>query len=243
VLVRFGFLAISPCVSAVGETRPSSELRWLLRCACSLWELIGCKKACDVRDGTWVLLAEVGGRVLAAPTLPATLPAPIPAVHREFPLEGEACDHAPGFDDRPVATLAVDEGRDGGSPGSPTGPVRLCTRPPDARASRLGTGGASAATAAPPNCESMSLIRDEIALRASDSETASGGIGKELLAGEWGEVGRAEVLIARVQAVGLEGDSCSLAAISMASCTAHPALTVHSMTRWSASVVRSVVAR
>lgn len=45
-------------------------------CACSFCELIGRKKACDVRVGTWLLLVELVGRtpIVELPTLPAMLP-------------------------------------------------------------------------------------------------------------------------------------------------------------------------
>jgi len=32
------------------------------RWACSFWELMGRKKACDVSEGTWLLLVELAGR-------------------------------------------------------------------------------------------------------------------------------------------------------------------------------------
>jgi len=59
-----------------------------------------------------VRLDEVGGRVLAAPVLPATLG----GTPRR---EGAACDHPPR-DEWPVA---AEDGLEGGSPASPTGPV------------------------------------------------------------------------------------------------------------------------
>jgi hypothetical protein len=35
------------------------------RCAWSFWEDIGWKKACEVSEGTWLLLVELGGRAPA----------------------------------------------------------------------------------------------------------------------------------------------------------------------------------
>jgi hypothetical protein len=40
------------------------------RWAWSFWELIGRKKACDVNDGTWLLLVDVGGLPAGPDMLP-----------------------------------------------------------------------------------------------------------------------------------------------------------------------------
>lgn len=69
-------------------------------------------------SGTWVLLAAVVGRL--CPKLPATLTPP--------PRRGAAgCDHRPWL---PEFAVATEDGREGGSDGSPTGPVMPSTRLP-----------------------------------------------------------------------------------------------------------------
>jgi hypothetical protein len=67
-------------------------------------------------SGTWVLLAAVVGR-LWGPVLPATLAAP--ATLCMPPLRHRAGSR----DCVVVVVVAMDVGREGGRPGSPTGPV------------------------------------------------------------------------------------------------------------------------
>ena len=90
--------------------------RWL-RCCWRRWELMGRKKPWAA-SGTWVRLADVVGR-LWCPRLPATLMPPRRA--------GLAWDHLFWL---PEVAVAMDEGRDGGRPGSPAGPVMPSTRLP-----------------------------------------------------------------------------------------------------------------
>lgn len=119
-----------------------------------------------MRDGTWVLLEDVGGRLLAAPVLPATLL----CIRLDF-------------------SVAAEEGRDGGSPGSPTGPVKPCTLPSKLVGCRLGDApvGAPASPspslASSPSSSAISVIRDETILGARAAEPGrlvmSTGFGKE----------------------------------------------------------------
>lgn len=80
------------------------------RCACNLWLLIGLKNADEV-NGTCVRLPAVGGRRSDPATLMAE-PFALPGPRRE-----EEGNCAWRFE------LRVDVCREGGSPGSPTGPV------------------------------------------------------------------------------------------------------------------------
>ena len=90
--------------------------RWL-RCCWRRCELMG-RKNPWAASGTCVLLVAVVGRL--APRLPATL---MPAPRRG----AVGCDHRPWL---PECAVATDDGREGGSDGSPTGPVMPSTRLP-----------------------------------------------------------------------------------------------------------------
>jgi hypothetical protein len=83
---------------------------------------MGRKKPCAA-SGTCVLLAAVVG-LLGAPRLPDTLmPLCIPAPG----LRPCVCDHRFWL---PEFAVAMDEGREGGKPASPGGPVTPSTRLP-----------------------------------------------------------------------------------------------------------------
>lgn len=169
LLCRFEILPWSLCPSMLGcsERCVVSELGRCPRCACSLCELIGRKKACEVREGTCVRLATLGERALPAPLLPATLggPTPKPALRR---WDG-VCDVSDlRFDDWAVP---MEDGREGGRAGSPTGPVRPGTRPLDRCV--LAAGLVCAMLVASPSSEAMSVIRLDITLGAGCSETTS----------------------------------------------------------------------
>jgi len=110
-------------------------------CACSFWLLMGLKKPCAARDGTCVLLtADVGLDSLsefASPLFrrpPLLLAANAASPRRE--LGGDSADRRPPLCD-PSALVLMLVGREGGSPGSPTGPVEegmlLCLSRADAK--------------------------------------------------------------------------------------------------------------
>lgn len=127
VLWRYGLPPKSVAPSENRELCPSRDVGRWLRCCCKRCELIGRKKPAAAR-GTWVLLAEVVGR-LCPPMLPEMLEAPTALC--KFPPrreDGGACDHRRWFPD--CVVVAMDDGRDGGRPGSPGGPVVAATRLP-----------------------------------------------------------------------------------------------------------------
>jgi hypothetical protein len=70
------------------------------RWAWSFWELIGRKKACEVSEGTWLRLAEVGGLPAGPEMLPLMLPPCRPW------RRGVDCDQPPPRDDD-MPVLAV----------------------------------------------------------------------------------------------------------------------------------------
>jgi hypothetical protein len=78
------------------------------RCACSRCELIGRKNACEVMDGTCVLLVALCGRpTFGLDTLPDTLPrwVEVPEIN---PLrEGGPWDHPPRCDETAVVGLEI----------------------------------------------------------------------------------------------------------------------------------------
>jgi hypothetical protein len=92
-----------------------------LRCCCRRCELMGRKKPCAA-SGTCVLLAAVVG-LLWGPRLPDALRPLCTPPSLRFSVR----------DQRfwlPECAVAIDEGREGGRPASPAGPVRPSTRLP-----------------------------------------------------------------------------------------------------------------
>lgn len=143
---------------------------------------MGRKKPAAAR-GTWVLLAEVVGR-LCPPILPATLAVPAPLWMPPPPPrrdDGGACDHLRFV---PDCAVPMEEGREGGRPGSPAGPVmprmrlpaelrllelECCATTPERSASAEGDGEARAA------CSSCATGGFDAEL-VVDTDSSAGGV-------------------------------------------------------------------
>ena len=146
--------SVVPCCSGTGGRGPPL-------CACSRCELIGRKKACDVREGTCVLLTALCGRpVLAPDTLLVTF-VRCEGVLETKPLrEAEAWGQAPRCEEIPVTpVLGLDV------PSAVA--VRVLGR-------RLCDEMVASAAYPSPSSETISVIREDNTLAtspASDSAT------------------------------------------------------------------------
>lgn len=138
MLSRGVFALLSP-----GESAPSRGGRDMVdglaapRWACSFCELMGRKKACDVRDGTWLLPVKLGGR---PPIDPDVLGVRLFLLFESARRSG--CDGGkPVLEELPV--LAV--------PGRESDTSRLL----------LGFTAVFGASRSPPSSEAISVMRDD----------------------------------------------------------------------------------